>query len=131
MPTSIQTNAAIKTVLKHREQLVPISGYVAKTDQKVTVIYPGLDTSERIEVPTASVRHAEARSDGAQTLFVDAAAKVQVIQIYDAETVRDSRQLASSQFENANQKASQYVNMLSSVLKTMNEMQSGIIRNIR
>jgi len=84
MPISIQTNASIRTVLKHKEQLVPISGYVAKTDQKVTIIYPGLDSSERFEVPTASVRH-----------------------------------------------ATQYINMLSSVLKTMNEMQSGIIRNIK
>ncbi len=40
-------------------------------------------------------------------------------------------QSLSTEFENANQKSTQYVNMLSSVLKTMNEMQSGIIRNIR
>ena len=131
MPTKIQTNAAIKAVLKHKEHLVPISGYVAKTDQRTTTIHPGLDSSERIEVPTASVRHAEARSDGAQTLFVVATAKVQVVQVFDAETVRDNRQIASSQFENANQKATQYVNMLSTVLKTMNEMQSGVIRNLR
>jgi hypothetical protein len=43
----------------------------------------------------------------------------------------DSREYASSEFENANQKATQYVNMLASVLKTMNEMHSGVIRNLR
>ena len=48
----------------------------------------------------------------------------------DQETLRNDRQLASSQFENANQKATQYINMLSSVLKTINEMNQGIIRNI-
>jgi hypothetical protein len=42
-----------------------------------------------------------------------------------------SRQSTSTEFENANQKATQYTNMLASVLKTMNEMQSSIIRNIR
>jgi len=47
------------------------------------------------------------------------------------ETVRNDRQMASTQFENANQKATQYINMLSSVLKTMNEMRKGVIRNIR
>jgi len=130
MPITIQTNDAIKAVLKHKEHLVPISGYVAKTGRGTTTIYPGLDSSEWIEVPTASIRHAEVRSDGAQTLFVVASAKVQVIQVYDAETVRDNRQMASSQFENANQKATQYVNMLASVLKTMHEMQAGIIRNL-
>jgi hypothetical protein len=49
----------------------------------------------------------------------------------DMETVRNDRQLSSSQFENANQKASQYVNMLESVLKSINEMNAGIIRNLR
>jgi len=49
----------------------------------------------------------------------------------DRETVRNDRQMTSTQFENANQKASQYINMLSSILKTMNEMNQGIIRNLR
>jgi hypothetical protein len=47
------------------------------------------------------------------------------------ETVRAQRQLYASQFENANQKATQYVNMLSSVLKTLNEMARSVIRNLR
>ena len=49
----------------------------------------------------------------------------------DQETLRNDRQLSSSQFENANQKASQYINMVSSVMKTINEMNQGIIRNMR
>ncbi|NIP27455.1 MAG: hypothetical protein GWO38_27500, partial [Phycisphaerae bacterium] len=44
---------------------------------------------------------------------------------------RNRRELVSSQFENANQKQTQNLNMLASVMKTMNEMQSGIIRNTR
>lgn len=47
------------------------------------------------------------------------------------ETVRNDRQLVSTQFENANQKATQYINMLSSILKTMNEMSMGVIRNLQ
>jgi len=47
------------------------------------------------------------------------------------ETLRSNRQMSSSQFENANQKATQYTNMLASVLKTLNEMQMGVIRNLR
>lgn len=49
----------------------------------------------------------------------------------DRETVRNRRQMCASQFENANKIASQYINMLSSVLKTMNEMGRGVIRNLR
>jgi hypothetical protein len=49
----------------------------------------------------------------------------------DRETVRNERQMCTSQFENANQRASQYMNMLSSVIKTMNEMKMGVIRNLR
>lgn len=49
----------------------------------------------------------------------------------DRETVRNRRQMFTSQFENANQKAGQYRYMLSSVLKTMNEMKMGVIRNLR
>lgn len=44
---------------------------------------------------------------------------------------RNNRQLAASQFQNANQKANQYINMLSSVMKTLNETQRGTIRNMQ
>ena len=47
------------------------------------------------------------------------------------EEIRNERQLATSQFENANQKATQYLNILSSVLKTMKEMNEGTVRNLR
>jgi hypothetical protein len=49
----------------------------------------------------------------------------------DREIVRNRRGMTNSQFEKANQKATQYTNMLASVLKTMNEMSAGIIRNLR
>jgi len=49
----------------------------------------------------------------------------------DRETLRNDRQMTSTQFENANQKSTQYINMLSSVLKTMQEMNQGITRNLR
>jgi len=45
--------------------------------------------------------------------------------------VRGRRQVVASQFENANQKSSQLYNMLSSVIKTMKEMEAGVIRNLR
>jgi len=43
----------------------------------------------------------------------------------------DSLRLKKSNFETANQKTTQFVNMLSSVIKTMNEMAAGNIRNLR
>jgi len=49
----------------------------------------------------------------------------------DRETLRNDRQLSSTQFENANQKASQYINILSGMLKIIQEMNQGIIQNIR
>lgn len=44
---------------------------------------------------------------------------------------RNRRQMAKSQFEDANQKANQYQNLLSSVLKTLNEMRSGVTRKVQ
>jgi chromosome segregation ATPase len=49
----------------------------------------------------------------------------------EREAVRNERQMVTTQFEAANQKATQYVNMVSSVLRTMSEMRQGIIRNVR
>jgi hypothetical protein len=47
------------------------------------------------------------------------------------ETVRNDRQMAAAAFQNANQKASQYLNMLSSVMKTMHETRRGAVRNMK
>jgi hypothetical protein len=49
----------------------------------------------------------------------------------DRETVRNERQMASTQFENANKIAGQYMNMIASVMKTIKEMRRGVIRNLR
>ncbi len=49
----------------------------------------------------------------------------------DRETLRNQRQMASTEFENANKIAGQMINMVAQVLKTINEMQKGIILNIR
>jgi len=48
----------------------------------------------------------------------------------NCEAVRKTRILCSSQFENANQKATQYINMLASVLKALREMGSSSIKNM-
>lgn len=47
------------------------------------------------------------------------------------ETVRNERRRFSSAFENANQTATQYLNMLALVLKTLSELAQGVIRNLR
>lgn len=47
------------------------------------------------------------------------------------ESVRNKRQMVTTQFENANKIASQYINLLSQVFKMMNEMATTVIRNIR
>ncbi len=46
------------------------------------------------------------------------------------ETVRNKRQMASTAFQNFDQKANQLYNLMSSVLKVMNEMRSGTTRNM-
>jgi phage-related protein len=56
--------------------------------------------------------------------------QIEVLRIH-RETVRNERQLMSSQFENANKIIDQYINMMASVMKTMREMSGGVIRNIR
>jgi hypothetical protein len=48
----------------------------------------------------------------------------------DQETVRNQRQMASTAFQNFDQKANQLYNMLSSVMKAMNEMRMGTVRNM-
>lgn len=46
------------------------------------------------------------------------------------ETIRNKRQMASTSFQNFDQKANQLYNLMSSVLKVMGEMRSGITRNM-
>jgi hypothetical protein len=46
------------------------------------------------------------------------------------ETVRNKRQMASTAFQNFDQKANQLYNLMSSVLKSVNEMRSGVVRNM-
>ncbi|MEL6547504.1 MAG: hypothetical protein AAFQ82_22965, partial [Myxococcota bacterium] len=46
------------------------------------------------------------------------------------ETVRNKRQMASTAFQNFDQKSNQLYNLMSSVLKVMNEMRSGTTRNM-
>lgn len=46
------------------------------------------------------------------------------------ETVRNKRQMASTAFQNFDQKANQLYNLMSSVMKAMNEMRMGTTRNM-
>jgi len=46
------------------------------------------------------------------------------------ETVRNERQMADTAFQNFDQKANQLYNLLSSVMKAMNEMRMGTVRNM-
>lgn len=46
------------------------------------------------------------------------------------ESARNDRQTATTQFSNYNQKSTQYFNMLSSVMKNMNSMRMGTVRNM-
>jgi hypothetical protein len=82
--------------------------------------------------PAASIpKDARTRNDGTAELSGGGLQTLVTAVEAERETVRDKRQLAASQFENAHQKATQYLNLLSSVLKALNEMQSSIVRNIR
>jgi len=44
--------------------------------------------------------------------------------------VRNKRQMSATAFQNFDQKANQLYNLLASVMKAMNEMRSGTIRNM-
>jgi hypothetical protein len=46
------------------------------------------------------------------------------------ETVRNKRQMASTAFQNFDQKANQLYNLMASVLKSVGEMRSGVTRNL-
>jgi hypothetical protein len=46
------------------------------------------------------------------------------------ETIRNKRQMASTDFQNFDQKANQLFNLLSNVMKAMNEMRMGTVRNM-
>ena len=46
------------------------------------------------------------------------------------ETIRNQRQMASTAFQNFDQKMNQLYNLMSSVLKTTSEMRSGTVRNM-
>ena len=46
------------------------------------------------------------------------------------EQVRNKRQMASTAFQNFDQKANQQYNLLSSIMKAMNEMRMGTVRNM-
>ena len=58
--------------------------------------------------------------------FVEGIKEVESMQ----ETVRNKRQMASTAFQNFDQKANQLYNLLSSVMKAMNEMRMGTVRNM-
>lgn len=46
------------------------------------------------------------------------------------ETIRNKRQMSSTAFQNFDQKSNQLYNLLSSVMKAMNEMRMGTVRNM-
>jgi hypothetical protein len=46
------------------------------------------------------------------------------------DTIRNKRQMASTAFQNFDQKANQQYNLLSSIMKAMNEMRMGTVRNM-
>ena len=49
----------------------------------------------------------------------------------DRDTVRNKRQLTTTQFENFDQKTNQLYNLLSTVMKAISEMSFNVVRNIK
>lgn len=84
----------------------------------------------------SSAKISKSRGDGASAgeseTWMNASQLLQEIEAVesDQETIRSRRQLATTAFENANKKSTQYMNMMSSVLKGMQESNKGIVRNI-
>ncbi len=72
------------------------------------------------------MRRAPARNSMSSTGLNEKIKQIESMQ----ETVRNKRQLASTAFQNFDQKANQLYNMLSSVMKAMNEMRMSTVRNM-
>ena len=66
------------------------------------------------------------RKQQGRTKLNNAMKEIEAIQ----EQVRNKRQMASTAFQNFDQKANQQYNLLSSVMKAMNEMRKGTVRNM-
>lgn len=106
------------------------------SDQASGAKYPEKETI-KIEVKTFDTTTLNASGQAVQqgpsrTETVDRASLNDTIKDVESmqETVRNKRQMASTAFQNFDQKSNQLYNLMSSVLKVMNEMRSGTTRNM-
>jgi hypothetical protein len=101
----------------------------AKYPEKVTI---PIQVS-KFDLTTLDAKGEVAMAKGyPQTKTVDRAGLNDTIKDVESmqETVRNKRQMASTAFQNFDQKANQLYNLMASVLKVMNEMRSSTTRNM-
>ena len=120
-----------------KSQILQTSPYFSY-DAKWKAGLPKLNTSlERIDTILTKVKNSSDRYMIAnKSYFKNLASELLALEKYinlvrdESETIRQKRQNATTAFEDFDQKANQLYNLLSSVMKAMNEVRMGIIRNI-
>lgn len=126
-------NTMAEDLSKYLEQLVEDSQRLAAASQ-------GQKYPEKVFIPVTARTFDLAALDGTtghlisrdSTKSMDRAALNDTIKNVESmqETVRNKRQMASTAFQNFDQKSNQLYNLMSSVLKSMGEMRSSTIRNM-
>ena len=79
-----------------------------------------LNTQGNLEITTSETKSVDRSSLNDQIKMLESM----------QETVRNKRQMASTSFQNLDQKVNQLYNLISSVMKNMNEMRAGTVRNM-
>jgi methyl-accepting chemotaxis protein len=115
-------------------QIAPTYSYDAKWQANLPKLKANLD---KIDTILTKVKNSsDAYMIANKSYFNSLASELLVLEKYinlvrdESETIRNKRQKARTAFEDFDQKANQLYNLLSSVMKAMNELRMGIIRNI-
>ena len=86
-----------------------------------------LSTGTIQTAPTASELQAELVEINQEIAYLE-----RLLSIYEYYGIEgDAKDVLITEYEKADQKASQLINLLSSVMKTMSDMSSAVIRNLR
>lgn len=115
---------------------------LVKSSQQLSEASAGAKYPEKVTIPVdvnsfdlstlSSAGKVVAKEGAAQTRTLDRAGLNDTIKEVESmqEEVRNKRQMASTAFQNFDQKANQLYNLMASVLKVMNEMRSSTTRNM-
>jgi methyl-accepting chemotaxis protein len=115
-------------------QISPTFSYDTKWQANLPKLKANLDKIDTILTKVKNSSDADMIAN--ISYFNNLASELLVLEKYisfvrdESETIRNKRQKASTAFEDFDQKANQLYNLLSSVMKAMNEVRMGVTRNI-